>query len=384
MISIIGGGPIGLYTAYLLKKANPNLDVNIFEKKSEIGKPVQCTGILTNAINEISEIINIKELEKNNIVVNKIKTARLISPNNEFVDINLKQPDIIVDREKFDKYFYKLAKSVNVKINLNYEFKNIEDEKLSKSKIIIGADGPNSKVAQTINKQKTNKQKNKRNFLVGVQARIKFNSNKNQINKNIFEVYFGNYICPGFFAWFVPENNQIARVGLATKTNPNKYFENFLEKIKTEKGDFEILEKQGGLIPVYDKKLKISKHSARYDMFLIGDAATQVKTTTGGGVVQGLIGAKQLSNAIITNKYSDYEKNLKKAKLTQNLNLHAKARKILNKFKDKDYNRLIKYLKKPSIRSLLATHSRDNFASFGFKLFIKEPKLLYFITKFLF
>ena len=45
MISIIGGGPIGAYTAYLLAKAGEQ--VRIFEEHNKIGKPVQCAGIVS-------------------------------------------------------------------------------------------------------------------------------------------------------------------------------------------------------------------------------------------------------------------------------------------------------------------------------------------------
>jgi len=51
MISIIGAGPAGSYLASLLKE-----DVKIFDYKEKIGKPIQCTGVLTNKFqNHIKE-----------------------------------------------------------------------------------------------------------------------------------------------------------------------------------------------------------------------------------------------------------------------------------------------------------------------------------------
>ena len=42
---MVGAGPIGSYTAYLLAKEG--FDVGIFEKKPAIGKDVNCTGIVS-------------------------------------------------------------------------------------------------------------------------------------------------------------------------------------------------------------------------------------------------------------------------------------------------------------------------------------------------
>ena len=54
MINIIGAGPAGLHTAYLLAKAGK--EVNVFEEHKEIGLPVQCTGITTSHLKKFTEI----------------------------------------------------------------------------------------------------------------------------------------------------------------------------------------------------------------------------------------------------------------------------------------------------------------------------------------
>ena len=46
------------------------------------------------------------------------------------------------------------------------------------------------------------------------------------------------------------------------------------------------------------------------DIFLLGDAATQVKATTGGGIIQSLMAAKELASAIENN--TSYEKGWRK------------------------------------------------------------------------
>src|SRR3989344_1672417 len=92
MISIIGAGPSGSYLGSLLKDK-----AQIFEEHEVIGKPIQCTGILTHSI---KDLINVKE----DFVVNKIKRIKLISPNNKEYEFKLNEDEYIVDRHKFDTF----------------------------------------------------------------------------------------------------------------------------------------------------------------------------------------------------------------------------------------------------------------------------------------
>ncbi len=212
MIVIIGGGPVGCYLGELLAKAGK--DVSIYEEHSEIGKPVQCTGIVTR---EISKLI---KLDKK-LIINEVDKVRVYSKNNK---IEVPIDDIVLDRARFDKYLAKKAKENGAKIFLNHKFIGVrkggyavfadKKEKITKVKAekIIGADGPLSEVA------KSNNMFGKREFYVGMQATA-----KGKWDKNAYEVYFGS-ICPGFFAWILPESDKIARIGVAAKKDVRGIF----------------------------------------------------------------------------------------------------------------------------------------------------------------
>lgn len=359
MITIIGAGPAGLYTAYLLAKQGK--EVNVFEEHKEIGMPVQCTGITTSHLNDLIEI-------KKEFLVNKINTARVYS-GNDFIDFKLKKENLVLDRKKFDQYLAKKAEKADADIFLNRRFigkenngiiiKNLNNGKIKRIKtdILIGADGPLSKISRLINK-------NKIDFWTGVQARVKIKT-----GKNIFETHLGN-ITPNFFAWVVPENNNIARVGLATTKNVNAYFDKFL-KLKNIKQKA-IIEYQAGIIPIYNPKLKIK--NKENNIFLVGDAATQVKATTGGGIIPSLLASKILVDSIIKNK--DYKKELKKT-IGKDLFISLKIRGILNKLSDKDYDYLIKLFKNKKIKNIIEQYDREFPSKFIMKLLITEPRFLY-------
>ncbi len=342
MIDIIGAGPAGSYTAYLLAKANKR--VRVIEEHKRVGSPVQCTGIVTSKINNVLDFkIN------NNIIINKIDKVKIFSPNKKFIQLKLKNKNLILDRRKFDQFLAKKAKEEGSKFILNKKFK-----KRQNNNILIGADGPLSTVA------KTNKLLKTRKFMTAIQIRTKLKNNN--------EVEFYPYI--GAFAWVVPEDKNTVRLGVASYTNTKKHFD-YLIKLKQIKNK-NTLEKQGGLIPIYNTNQKTQKNNT----YLIGDAATQVKATTGGGIIQSLIAAKILSDSII--KHKNYEKELKKH-LAKELWIHLKIRNMMDRFKPKDWNKLISIFNKKHNKTLLENFDRDNLSKYILKIALTNPELIYFM-----
>jgi geranylgeranyl reductase family protein len=359
MISIIGAGPAGCYAAYLLAKAGKN--VQIFEEHKKIGKPVQCTGLVTASINKILGL-------KKDVIVNEVDRVKIFSKN-DFLELKLKNKNLVLDREKFDNYLADLAVSKGAKIFLNYKFidnkNNLvkikyddKQETVLKTEYLIGADGPLSQVA------KSNKLFGERRFLTGVQAIVKLK------NENCIEFYTSI----GAFAWVIPENKEICRIGVASYNNVKDDFDRFLGLKKIN--DSMIIEKQGGVIPIYNPKLRTKKDK----VYLVGDAAMQVKATTGGGIIQGLKAAEKLADGIINNK--NYEKEWRK-EIGKDLLLHLKMRNIMDRFKDKDWDLLIKLFKKDNTKEIIERFDRDYPSRFLFRLVLKEPRLLYF-ARFLF
>ncbi|OIO40296.1 hypothetical protein AUJ10_03465 [Candidatus Pacearchaeota archaeon CG1_02_31_27] len=354
-ISIIGAGPAGNYLAYLLAKNS--FDVSVFEEHETVGMPVQCTGITTSYLGKLVEL-------KKNFVINRINKARIFAPNNRFIDVRLDN-NIILDRAKFDQYLMEKAKKAGAKFFLGRRFvdfkKGIMKIQKVRSKIIdeiktdylVGADGPLSDVAKSAGL------KGKMDFLIGIQARVRLN------NQNIVEFY--PFIEK--YAWVVPESKDIVRIGLATRKKPKKALNDFLRKRLKR---YEIINMQAGLIPVYNPKLRTQKGN----VFLVGDAASMVKATTGGGIIQGLIAARALADAIINKK--NYNKEWKKA-IGRDLLMHFKMRNIMNKFSAKDWDYLIELFNKEKLKKILASYDRDFPSRFLVRLALIEPRLLYFL-----
>ncbi|HSW58948.1 MAG TPA: NAD(P)/FAD-dependent oxidoreductase, partial [Dehalococcoidales bacterium] len=134
--------------------------------------------------------------------------------------------------------------------------------------------------------------------VIGIQAKV------SSLNCNEVEVYFDQKIAPGFFAWLAPVSQGQALAGLMTRESPREHLQEWLadlasrQKIKLE--EYQI--RQCG-IPM--KPLPVTWKER---LIVVGDAAGQVKPTTGGGIYFGLqsagIAAAVLHEAIAAQDFS--------------------------------------------------------------------------------
>ena len=364
MISIIGAGPAGSYLAYLLAKQGR--EITLIEEHEKIGSPVQCTGIVTASIEKFVKL-------PDDVIANKCSKVAVFSKNNK---ITANTDEIVMWRNKFDEFLAYRAQDAGVKILTNHQFIDfsgkhsikIKDKANNKTKeiitdYIIGADGPSSAVAKAAGLETIKK------FYIGMQAKVRLKT-----DTGAFETYFSNEDFPQFFGWVVPETEDTVRLGLGSFQNAKDYFYKFLEK---RTGKKEILCWESGIFPVYDQKKIIQKDN----VYLIGDAATQVKATTGGGIIPSLKAAEILCDCIVNKK--DYNKEFKKRKAGKELSLHLKIRGILNKFSDEDYDYLLNLMSQDRIKKTLKKYDRDTPISLILNLLLKEPRFLKF-SKFLF
>jgi digeranylgeranylglycerophospholipid reductase len=361
---IIGAGPVGLFCASRI-----NTPATVFEEHKSVGLPVQCTGIVTQSIRDIVPI-------KNNVIINKVKYFNIILDRKSSVRIKSTRPNLVIDRAKFDVSLMDLAEKNGAKIFKHHKYISntaskvkITDLKTKRQKILpfkylIGTDGPFSSVA------KNNMLYEKRKLMIGTQFRAKLSK---PIDKSEVRIY----PTEGDFAWFLPEDEYTARIGIVSSSDSRALFQKFLKSSQIQSNIKHVIEYQSGVIPYFSPGMPIQNKN----VFLAGDSAGMIKNTSSGGLLHGLKAAALLADCINGSAFEKYQK-LLKSKIFFDLKLHYYIRNILNSFKIKDWEFLIRLLNREDVRCFLEQYDRDYPSAYIFRMLLAEPRLLYFLKYF--
>ncbi len=355
---IVGGGVAGASTAiHLAQKTDPE-SILLVDKNHHYDKA--CSGILTFAVDDWFKI-------PKDVIVSRVNRFRIFSPNNDFLEVKFRNPDIVCERELLNEFLNNKAHDLGVNVlrpavfeGISHNKVLIKDDKSTKdisALNLVGADGSQSSVAKAVGLFKN------RNFFIGAKAIIK------KEHDNVIDV-FANV---GLFAWAVPHGEGFMEVGSMSYPHQGAVFDRFLKRF-----DCKVVSKSGALIPVHQPFVKTHAKFNDINTYLVGDAATMVKATTGGSIVQSFIASRFLADCIINNKNYGlaWRRNIGLDLLT-----HLRIRKFLDKLSEKDWNDLIAYFQDEKLKEVLETKSRDYSFSLILKTLISKPAIIKFAPK---
>lgn len=293
---VVGGGPVGSYAALNLAKLG--VKATVFEEHSMIGLPSHCAGHISIRSLKSMGLYPLPQ----GIVENTFCAANFHSPMGTKFSLHLSCPvTVALNRARFDQFLVKKAEATGANLVLNSRVQSLlmEDgyvkgvnvkqadgaEEKVYSKVVLDAEGVSSRLLR----QAGLKALKPSGLVYAVEAEIE---NVQNVEHDAVEVYFGRTYAPGFYGWLIPKTDGSAKVGLATNHgDPREYLKRLMFKhpvASKQLGKAKITQvgyhaiTLGGPIP-----------KAYANGFLaIGDCASQVKPTTGGGVIFGLTCAK--------------------------------------------------------------------------------------------
>jgi len=386
-IIVVGGGPCGSFSAFSAAKAGAK--VVVCEEHNAIGVPSHCAGHLS--LSGLKRL-GLFPLPKK-VVENQFRSAVFYSPcGNEF-SIRLSSPvTCAVDRELFDKHVAELAIKAGVEYLLSMRVESLvlangfvkgivvsrkgENETLTPN-IVIDAEG----VSSSLLKKAGYPTLNRSAVVNAVHAEV---DNIDDVESDVVEVYFGRKYAPGLYAWIIPRRDGSAKIGLATKTsNPKEYLQRFmhnhpiaskkLKRSRMVKGSFHPMTLGGVICRTYHNGLLI-----------VGDAASQVKPTTGGGIIFGLLCSKiageVAAKAVMSNDYSEeflsqYQSRWKKA-IGFELAVMRHLRIMLNRLSDNEVDRLIGLCSRFEVGKILGECDDLDFEGMSLIKMLRHPATL--------
>lgn len=396
---VVGGGPSGSFAALNLAKTGAK--VTVFEEHGAIGVPSHCAGHLS--------IRSLKNLGlyplPGKIVENTFSQANFYSPTGFKFSVHLEKPvTCSINREAFDRLIAEKAEAAGASYHLNSRVQSLLIEnnivkgvKVKQSngaeesipaRIVVDAEGISSRLL----KQAGLSVPNRDSLVYTVEAEVE---GVKDVELNAVDVYLGKTFAPGFYAWLIPRPDGTAKVGLATRSgNPKEFLTRLmfkhpvasekLGKAKIARTTYHTISLGGALSKAFSS-----------GFLAVGDAASQVKPTTGGGVIFGLtcarIAAQVACEALKKNDVSSGRLQLYQQRCRETLgfdfSVMLRIRRFLDSLSDEKVDTVLKFCTKIGLSKTLENVDEIDFQGQTLLEVLTKPPvfvaLVYFILLYL-
>ncbi len=360
-VAVVGGSAAGLFTASLL--ARQGIPVRVFERIETL-EPDERTLIVTDRMRALLG----RAAQKS--VVNEIRHFELFT-DGRAATVTLKHPDLIIERRTLIQALAEEAQCAGASIELGRRFHALHPNGRGlvleidrcddgtreevRADTIVGGDGASSRVAHAAGWAPLE-------TVPLVQAIVPL---PKDMRPDTARVWFVPQDTP-YFYWLIPESPTRGALGLIGETGleTRHHLEKFLEKRKLDPIGF-----QAARIPVYKRWVPVRRPVGKGSVYLVGDAAGQVKVTTVGGIVTGFRGALGVAQEILNRRSRELRT------LRRELDLHLLLRRSLHDFQQADYSRLVDLLNAPAKRSL-SDYSRDEAWKILWRVCLSQPRLV--------
>lgn len=369
-VAIIGASSSGLYAGEQLARAG--LSVGVFERQAQV-RPARRTYIITPQLRRLlGDGVDVP-------VLHRIRFMDVATPK-AFARVELGEPDDIIERGELTEWLKARALEAGATLHTGHRFQQIRPhnsgaelgfstrdrrEVRVKAGAVIGADGVTSDVASATG--------------LGLPPRVPILQAEVRLpadwDPEVSQVWF-DVRKTRFFYWLIPESPEVGVVGLVGDAHSDMrgLLREFLEYY-----DLEPLAYQGAQVAMHHPRRRVQGNIGGAPVFLVGDAAGQVKVTTVGGTVTGLWAAKAATAALLNG--SSYARELSPVK--RELDLHWLMRLVLERLDNSGYDTVVRSVNE-AVEGFLGRYNRDEMASAIWKLPLLQPRLAWIGMKALF
>src|SRR6266446_1513740 len=288
-VIVVGGSAAGLFTAASVARGGRR--VRVLESKPQF-EPAPRTLIVTD---HFRHQMGASARES---IINEIRRFELFTDGRS-AQVSLTKPDLIIERSRLISALAGEAERAGASLSFDTRFLGIgpnarglrlEVESGGKREelhadSVVGADGAASRVARASGWPPVE-------TVPLVQAIVRL---PKDCSPDTTRVWFVPDDTP-YFYWLIPESAERGALGVIGEhgSDTKRCFERFLEKRHLEP-----LEWQGARIPVYRRWVRFKRRVGKGNVYLVGDAAAQVKVSTVGGIVTGFRGAHAVAESIL-------------------------------------------------------------------------------------
>jgi geranylgeranyl reductase family protein len=291
-VLVVGAGPAGSTTAERL--ATAGFDVAVLEEHAVIGEPVDCTGVVG------AEAFEAFDLPRG-IVVGSVDAITIHSPGGIPATYQATDPlAYIVERAELDRTLATRAKDAGATLLLSTQAVDVAREDRSVEVTCRRPEGETRKVSASVLILAGGPRFTFHERLGLATSSLLWRSAHTELPGNSLahaQVYLGRDVAPGAFGWAVPiERSGLSyvRVGVNSHSDAPRY----LRKLCEER--FPYLLPADGSFPHRSWVVPVLPLSRTYGerVLAVGDAAGQVKPTSGGGIYYGMLSAREAAETV--------------------------------------------------------------------------------------
>ena len=334
-VLIIGAGPSGSNAAISYKNLNPDLKVGLIDK-SVFPRDKSCGDAIGPGVISALKRFNNQHILDNEpqVVSTTLYGPENIGIQNYIPEVKNKEDSIVyvIPRIDLDNRILNLAKDLDVDVFEGYSFVSFEKDSDNKlvieikngdnitklgAKILVGADGANSRVRKQLNVN-TNSDWHK---AIAIRAYID-SPNYLEIFKERTLMFEINVSAEKGYAWAFPSKGNLLNIGIGVplnifkkeKLDINVLLQDFITQL-TNRGVVveNIRDEKSYLLPFASSRPKFRND---INVALIGDASSMINPMSGEGIFYGMeagyLLAKNTYNLIdspdLTKGIADYEK----------------------------------------------------------------------------
>lgn len=264
-VHVVGAGPAGSVAAISALRAGHTALLS--EEHPQAGVPTHCSGLFSaDGLSRLKGYLDYRPLVRNPIY------GAIVHLGDTRLDIRRREPVAYVcDRAGLDQQLAGRAEEEGVRVEYNHR---VHLPAGLGAGTIIGADGPFSHVARHFGFPAIP------TFASTLQAHVPYACE----DARRVEVYVSAERFPGFFAWIIPQNEEVAEFGVGV-VRPHSVSRAWRALLKLKGVEYNATPK-GAAIPIRVRS-RTAGTFGRRNVLLVGDAAGQTKSTTGGGVIFG-------------------------------------------------------------------------------------------------
>lgn len=306
-VLIVGAGPAGSNAAISYKELNPSLRVGLIDKAT-FPRDKSCGDAIGPGV-----ISALKRFNNEHILENEpqVVSTTLYGPDNIGIqnyipEVKNKEDSIVyvIPRIDLDNRILNLAKDLDVDVteglsfvsfeedtnkNILVKFKNKDEEFLFSTKLLVGADGANSRIRKQLNL----KQNSDWHKAIAIRAYIDSPNYIEIFNERtlMFEI---NVSAEKGYAWAFPSKGNLLNIGIGVpvsifkkdKLNINQLLKDFIAQLESRGVIVENVRKQKSyMLPFASSRPKLKKN---INIALIGDASSMINPISGEGIFYGM------------------------------------------------------------------------------------------------